>query len=102
MSILSRGMEMPKNCAGCEFHGRMDDPIVAQHWCKKTGENILTPYNGRGKDCPLGEFPEQHGRLGDLDRLEQMFADMPFYSAEDAAQIIRLAPTIIPESWEGE
>ena len=102
MSILIRGMEIPKNCAGCEFHGRMDDPIVAQHWCKKTGENILTPYNGRGKDCPLGEFPEQHGRLGDLDRLEQMFADMPFYSAEDAAQIIRLAPTIIPESWEGE
>ena len=102
MSVIVKGMEMPKNCAGCEFHGRMDDPIVAQHWCKKTGENILTPYNGRGKDCPLGEFPEQHGRLGDLDRLEQMFADMPFYSAEDAAQIIRLAPTIIPESWEGE
>ena len=102
MSILIRGMEMPKNCAGCEFHGRMDDPIVAQHWCKKTGENILTPYNGRGKDCPLGEFPEQHGRLGDLDRLEQMFADMPFYSAEDAAQIIRLAPTIIPASEEAE
>ena len=49
-----------------------------------------------------------HGRLGDLDRLEQMFVDIdnapysgfdgtePFYSAEDAAQIIRLAPTIIP------
>ena len=49
-----------------------------------------------------------HGRLGDLDGLEQMFADIdhapyscfdgiePFYSAEDAAQIIRLAPTIIP------
>lgn len=48
-----------------------------------------------------------HGRLGDLDRLEQMFVDIdnapysafdggePFYSAEDAAQIIRLAPTII-------
>lgn len=53
------------------------------------------------------EVPEPHGRLGDLDRLEQMFADIdnapysgfdgtePFYSAEDAAQIIRLAPTII-------
>lgn len=49
-----------------------------------------------------------HGRLGDLDKLEQMFSDIdnapyssfdgsePFYSAEDAAQIIRLAPTIIP------
>ena len=47
------------------------------------------------KYYPLVEVPEQHGRLGDLDRLEQMFADMPFYSAEDAAQIIRLTPTII-------
>ena len=54
-----------------------------------------------------------HGRLGDLDKLEQMFSDIdhapysgfdgsePFYSAEDAAQIIRLAPTIIPAE-EGE
>ena len=54
-----------------------------------------------------------HGRLGDLDRLEQMFVDIdnapysgfdgtePFYSAEDAAQIIRLAPTVIPTSEEG-
>lgn len=114
MGVYFKDMKMPKNCAGCEFHGRMDDPIVAQHWCKKTGENILTPYNGRGKNCPLGDVPTPHGRLGDLDRLEQMFADIdnapysgfdgtePFYSAEDAAQIIRLAPTIIPESWEGE
>ncbi len=55
-----------------------------------------------------------HGRLGDLDRLEQMFADIdnapysgfdgtePFYSAEDAAQIIRLATTVIPASEGGE
>ena len=61
-------------------------------------------YYGRPK---VKEIPAQHGRLGDLDRLEQMFADIdnapysgfdgtePFYSAEDAAQIIRLAPTII-------
>ena len=54
-----------------------------------------------------------HRRLGDLDRLEQMFVDIdnapysgfdgtePFYSAEDAAQIIRLAPTVIPASEEG-
>lgn len=54
-----------------------------------------------------------HGRLGDMDKLERMFADIdnapysgfdgedPFYSADDAAQIIRLAPTIIPAE-EGE
>lgn len=53
------------------------------------------------------------GRLGDLDNLERMFSDIanapysgfdgeePFYSADDAAQIIRLAPTIIPADREG-
>ncbi|MBR3262830.1 MAG: hypothetical protein IKF93_06930 [Lachnospiraceae bacterium] len=58
-------------------------------------------------DCPLIEVP-LHGRLGDLDKLEQMFVDIdnapysgfdgeePFYSAEDAALIIRLTPTVIP------
>lgn len=59
---------MPENCAVCEFHGRMDDPMVAQHWCKKTGENILNPYKGRGKDCPLGDVPTPHGKLIDADK----------------------------------
>lgn len=60
--------------------------------------------DGKQKAVPV----PTHGRLGDLDKLEQMFADIdhapysgfdgsePFYSAEDAAQIIRLATTIIP------
>lgn len=53
-----------------------------------------------------------HGRLGDLDRLEQKFVYIDtapysgfdgdraklFYSVEDAAQIIRLTPTVIPAS----
>ena len=68
-------------------------------------QNIL----GEAKAVPV----PPHGRLGDLDRLERMFADIdsapyscfdgeePFYSAADAAQIIRLAPTIIPAE-EGE
>lgn len=63
-------------------------------------EMLITAF-AEAKEVP------PHGRLGDLDRLEQMFADIdnapysgfdgtePFYSAEDAAQIIRLAPTII-------
>ena len=88
MSILIRGMEMPK-----------------------VGGKIITIYadgrvlydGGYIKAVPV----PPHGRLGDLDRMEQMFADIDnapysgfdgtesFYSAEDAAQIIRLAPTII-------
>ena len=62
--------------------------------------------------CPLIEVPP-HGRLGDLDELEQMFVDIdnapysgfdgeePFYSADDAARIIRLNPTVIPADNQG-
>lgn len=54
-----------------------------------------------------------HGRLIDADKLERMFADIdnapysgfdgedPFYSAGDAVQIIRLAPTILQADPEG-
>lgn len=81
----------------------------------KTIEELATrvldeyEYNGRTirewADL-ISEIPK-HGRLIDADALERMFADIdnapysgfdgeePFYSAEDAVQIIRLAPTII-------
>lgn len=114
MSVLIEGMEMPKTCAYCRFiyadqNIEYEQPdgtkMVGGCCCGFTGNVIWNTK--RDDDCPLGEVPEQHGRLGDLDRLEQMFADIdnapysgfdgtePFYSAEDAVQIIRLAPTII-------
>jgi hypothetical protein len=98
MSILIEGMEMPKD---------------GVYWCEigVAGDiATITIHGEERKSFPLVSIPEPHGRLGDLDRLEQMFADIdnapysgfdgtePFYSAEDAAQIIRLAPTIIPAS----
>ena len=95
MSILIKGMEMPK-----------EDTKVLM---------IFPDGNVRiwGTDIDADKWAEAievstpHGRLGDLDKLEQMFVDIdnapysafdgeePFYTAEDAAQIIRLAPTII-------
>ena len=116
MGVYIKGMKMPEGCPFCPL----------SHWTSGTNEfagcNIVPSKRyamlndiafaaslakSRPDWCPLGEVPEQHGRLGDLDRMEQMFADIddapysgfdgtePFYSAEDAAQIIRLAPTII-------
>lgn len=94
MAVLIEGMEMPKKPA-----------IFCIH---PTG----TVYSEGEKYTAI--FVQPHGRLGDLDRLEQMFADIdnapysgfdgtePFYSAEDAAQIIRLAPTVIPASEEDD
>lgn len=55
MSILIKGMDMPKNCTGC--------PICCglpyQH----------RDVKGRRPDCPLIELPP-HGRLKDVDRIE--------------------------------
>ena len=104
MGIYIRGMEMPTSCL------RGECPIAGEYcglWEEKHWKSPDEPYRKRHPKCPLVPVPP-HGRLGDFDRLEQMFVDIdnapysgfdgtePFYSAEDAAYIIRLAPTIIP------
>ena len=108
MSILIKGIEMPKDCIKCPFC-RFEDG----YWkCLVDGSYADFGGSCRPFKCPLIEVPP-HGRLGDLDKLEKMFADIdsapyscfdgaePFYSAEDAVHIIRLVPTIIPAK-EGE
>lgn len=105
MGVYIKGIEMPIRPSLCPFYS--SDPLgVRKPYC-----DIKSVCNGFD-DCPLIPVPP-HGRLGDLDKLEQMFVDInnapyssfdgsdAFYSAEDAAQIIRLAPTIIPAE-EGE
>ena len=94
MGVYIKGMGMPKD---------------GVYWCEigVAGDIATITIHGEDrKSFHLVSVPP-HGRLGDLDRLEQMFVDIdnapysgfdgtePFYSAEDAAQIIRLAPTII-------
>ena len=88
MSILIRGMAMPKNCTGC--------PICCglpyQH----------RDVKGRRPDCPLIELPP-HGRLVDLDELKTAFPrcdnSMDIKIASVRATINH-APTIIEA--EGE
>ena len=104
MGIYIKGMEMPKDKA----------VAVVIHpdgtaYSAKMFAGVCTEYLDDYTAVPV----PPHGRLGDLDKLEQMFVDIdnapysgfdgsePFYSAEDAAQIIRLSPTIIPAE-EGE
>lgn len=107
MGVYIKGMEMPKpKLAG--MVAVYNAYIVVKH----NGDVKIVIDNEDQTDSTeysLVSVPP-HGRLGDLDKLEKMFADIdsapyscfdgeePFYSAEDAAQIIRLAPTIIPAS----
>ena len=108
MGVYIKGMEMPTNCP-CELTGVGYDLCCSFVFGipKRVREYYECCENGTRPDwCPLVPVPP-HGRLGDLDKLEKMFADIdsapyscfdgsePFYSAEDAVHIIRLAPTVI-------
>lgn len=93
MSILIRGMEMPKSCKGCRF-------AVDGFCCAYPGVNIFAlQENIRPEWCPLVEVPP-HGRLIDADRLSKKLIIGPqtlCYQAEIGIALNRESyiPTII-------
>ena len=85
MSVLIKGMEMPKNCDECRFH--------VDGWCyvlrpesEEERKRITTNY------CPLVCVPP-HGRLIDADEFFRIFPELISYEFA--------APTAI-EAEEGE
>lgn len=71
MSILIRGMTMPKNCQECKIKAWEEGFNV--YVCPFSGIPCLSI--GRQDDCPLVELSEKHGRLIDADELMNIFAD---------------------------
>lgn len=104
MSILIRGMEMPKSCDDCRIMMLEDTNCVPELYC---GCPIVFKAHPQGVGhrpdyCPLVPVAP-HGRLGDLDKLENGLRHMARYQHGDRQQgilgcceTIRLAPTIIP------
>lgn len=101
MSIVIRGMEMPKE---------------RSLWlCIKTDGTV---YNikpgGIGTAHAVGTavpLPEGHGRLGDLDALFQVIGqdtdrwlidDISYIETDDAISAVYKAPTIVPAEGGGE
>ena len=83
------GMEMPESCAECLNIG----------WQYVFECNLDDVESGaRLGSCPLIPVPD-HGRLGDLDRLEK---ELVFDYAYAAADICKAAPTIIPADKEAD
>ena len=78
MSILIRGMEMPKNCDVCFMRDACEYSM---------------PLGKRLTDCPLVEVPTPHGRLIDADALvrDNGIKEIPEYY-----EVVCNAPTIIP------
>lgn len=69
MSVIIKGMKMPKSCDSCDLI-QFDDEGLEAHcplspyyrWCG-------TPPDYRPEGCPLVEIPTPHGRLIDADAL---------------------------------
>lgn len=89
MSVLIKGMEMPKDCVSCRWHERWG--------CELTGIGTNT-----AKGCPLVSIPTPHGRLIDADAILSQYngniltAQNDYAEGlRDAAEDIKTAPTII-------
>ena len=69
MSILVKGMKMPKTCNECPLHVYEGQGICSCRILKtiEDGEE-LKPWKKKRKDCPLIDIPP-HGRLIDVDAL---------------------------------
>lgn len=66
MSVLIRGMEMPKNCSKCVCLNRT---VCGTIWKSLTAIWLDSEPERRPNWCPLIEVPEPHGRLIDADKL---------------------------------
>ena len=100
MSVIVKGMEMPKNCAECKMWSICDclkefDDYESLLYAVDDGDLV------RADDCPLIELPP-HGRLGDLDELYKV-ANMADDFGADTTDILKLiidTPAVIEA--EGE
>ena len=103
MSILIKGMEMPKRCIDCQFMiSRDNDDCILQS--DETNARFES-WDDMKANCPLRPLPSEHGRLGDLDklRIEMMDSDLDHLQRDDWKEVIQIiddAPTIIEA--EGE
>ena len=73
MSVLIKGMEMPKSCSKCGFFDMGGGDGYRCTLLRKSFEMWNKISVARDRSCPLIEVPTPHGRLGDLDELEKQF-----------------------------
>lgn len=83
MSILIKGMEMPKNCEECRFL-ELDGAFEDDKWL-----SVESCVFGKKSNCPLVEIPAPHGRLVEEHYPGELKAKYPeryfiiYYSADE-------------------
>ena len=98
MSILVKGMEMPKNCFECPWRCKVDPENLL---CRISGEYFEETFSdtiqNRHKSCPLVPVPP-HGRLIDAAALLEDIRknSVSYFADEFAHEWVDVAPTIIP------
>ena len=72
MSVLIKGMEMPKNCKKCMFADFDDVEFDYELYCavSKKYADLDACDHPLGWSCPLVEVKDPHGRLIDADEIE--------------------------------
>lgn len=100
MSVLVKGMKMPKGCWWHENGFYRECPLFdADHYCSQLRRNMDNNDGNRPHDCPLIEVSTPHGRLIDADEVPY-FASSPWKAIATQSEIEKM-PTII-EAEEGE
>ncbi len=92
MSILIKGIDMPKDCEGCPCAYFTEGAYTDE--CQVTHNHIT---DEKPTDCPLIEIPTPHGRLIDGDWfIKQMKEYNPQTSKTKWAEIVaELAPIFL-------
>ena len=92
MSYIVHGVEIPRNCGGCDRKRVCAERIYLLR---------------RPDSCPLEEIKTPHGDLADKDKLMQEFmdSDLDHLQRDDWKEVIQIvqdAPTIIEAEGDGE
>lgn len=91
MSVIVKGMEMPKNCDECRFcvNGFTDDAPMYE-CVVQSYENVSVlvesggkPFDFRPDWCPLIEIPTPHGRLIDADKFAETLKEVSIRQGYD-------------------
>lgn len=98
MSVIIKGMKMPKSCDSCDLI-QFDDEGLEAHcplspyyrWCG-------TPPDYRPEGCPLVKVPTPHGRLIDAERLFNIFEPITSFPEDEQIMYVEAFLTAIKQA----
>lgn len=99
MSVLIKGMKMPKGCLECCFKdigmSTMTQCMLVAGWVRYKDDGHSIP-----NECPLVELPEKHGRLVDADDVKTTIKNLESYFDEHLIALLfdeidKNVPTVI-------